>query len=128
MQDVSLFDAADAPTDRGGLMIAGDQVLPRITSNVSVYPTEPRADPLRDWLDSIETLRDDHRDKLAKLGAFCAAPCTVVETFPVLFRLPVSGDSIMAAIGEALAHLHWLEARGVVSRDTSGAADRFVRA
>lgn len=138
-----------------GLMIAGDQVLPRITSNVSVYPTEPRADPLRDWLDSIEALRgidphirvlpahnepfeglhtrldqlrDDHREKLAKLEAFCAAPRTVVETFPVLFRRPVTGDSIMAATGEALAHLHWLEARGVIFRDTDGAVDRFSRA
>lgn len=136
-----------------GLMIAGDQVLPRITSNVSVYPTEPRADPLRDWLDSIETLRaidpgtrvlpahnepfdglhtrldqlrDDHLDKLAKLEAFCAAPRTAFETFAVLFRRPVGADSTMAATGEALAHLHWLEARGVVVRETNGPADRFV--
>ena len=138
-----------------GLMIAGDQVLPRITSNVSVYPTEPRADPLRDWLDSIEALRgvdagvrvlpahnepfdglhtrldqlrDDHLDKLAKLEAFCATPRTAFETFPVLFRRPVGPDSTMAATGEALAHLHWLEARGVVQRDARGPVDRFVRA
>ena len=40
-----------------GLLISGDQVLPRISSNVSVFPTEPDADPLGDWLSSIERLR-----------------------------------------------------------------------
>ena len=35
------------------LLISGDQVLPRISSNVSVHPTEPDADPMRDWLDSL---------------------------------------------------------------------------
>jgi glyoxylase-like metal-dependent hydrolase (beta-lactamase superfamily II) len=39
------------------LMISGDQVLPKISSNVSVYPTEPDADPLGDWLASIARLR-----------------------------------------------------------------------
>jgi glyoxylase-like metal-dependent hydrolase (beta-lactamase superfamily II) len=32
------------------LLIAGDQVLPRITPNVSVFPTEPEGDPLKSWL------------------------------------------------------------------------------
>lgn len=39
------------------LLISGDQVLPRISSNVSVYPTEPDADPMQDWLDSLALLR-----------------------------------------------------------------------
>lgn len=39
------------------LLISGDQVLPRISSNVSVFPTEPDADPLSDWTDSIGKLR-----------------------------------------------------------------------
>lgn len=42
---------------QAGLLISGDQVLPRISSNVSVFPTEPEADPLGDWLHSIEKLR-----------------------------------------------------------------------
>ena len=40
-----------------GVMISGDQVLPRISSNVSVFPTEPDADPLGDWIASIAHLR-----------------------------------------------------------------------
>ncbi|HNU10835.1 MAG TPA: MBL fold metallo-hydrolase [Rubrivivax sp.] len=43
------------PADR--LLISGDQVLPRISSNVSVNPMEPEADPLSDWLASLEKLR-----------------------------------------------------------------------
>jgi len=39
------------------LLISGDQVLPRISSNVSVYPTEPEADPMADWLASLDKLR-----------------------------------------------------------------------
>ena len=141
--------------DEAGLMIAGDQLLPRITSNVSVYPTEPRADPLADWLASLDLLGGldaglrvlpahnepfeglhvrldqlhvDHMDKLAALEAFCAVPQTVFETFPVLFRRAVGEGDTMAATGEALAHLHWLENRGRIVRDAAGPVDRFVRA
>jgi glyoxylase-like metal-dependent hydrolase (beta-lactamase superfamily II) len=34
------------------LVITGDQALPRISSNIGVYPTEPEADPLADWMAS----------------------------------------------------------------------------
>ncbi|HEX8471788.1 MAG TPA: MBL fold metallo-hydrolase, partial [Brevundimonas sp.] len=40
-----------------GVFLAGDQILPRISSNVSVWPTEPMQDPLGDWLTSLEKLR-----------------------------------------------------------------------
>lgn len=137
-----------------GLMIAGDQVLPRITSNVSVYPTEPYADPLSDWLDSIAALRAidpailvlpahnepftglhvrldqldaDHRDKLVKLEAFCATPRTAFESFATLFRKPVGEADYGIATGEALAHLHWLEERGRLSRRRGpDGVDRFI--
>jgi len=138
--------------DELSVMIAGDQVLPRITSNVSVYPTEPGADPLADWLGSIEMLRsidpairvlpshgepfdglhirldqlrDDHHAKLGALAGFCAEPRTAVEAFAVLFKRPV-GDDMMMATGEALAHLHWLENHGQVTRLAEGRVDHFV--
>ncbi|MEO0501305.1 MAG: MBL fold metallo-hydrolase, partial [Pseudomonadota bacterium] len=99
-----LIDDGDAGGH--GLMIAGDQVLPRITSNVSVHATEPMADPLGDWLASIEKLRaldpgllvlpahgfpftglhvrldqlaDDHAQKLDALAGFLKAPRTAVD-------------------------------------------------
>ena len=140
----------------GGLMISGDQVLPRITSNVSVYPTEPYADPLADWLDSIDTLRaipsnvlvlpshnepfyglhtrldqlaDDHHGKLVKLEAFCETPRTAVDCFAALFRRPIGEADYGLATGETVAHLHWLEERGrVLRRSDSSGVDRFVRA
>ncbi|GAB1385777.1 MBL fold metallo-hydrolase [Melaminivora sp.] len=40
-----------------GVLIAGDQVLPRISSNVSVYANEPLANPLQDWFDSLEKMQ-----------------------------------------------------------------------
>jgi glyoxylase-like metal-dependent hydrolase (beta-lactamase superfamily II) len=137
-----------------GIMISGDQVLPRITSNVSVYPTEPYADPLGDWLESIKRLRqidpnvlvlpahnepffglhtrldqldEDHADKLEKLEAFCAEPRTAFESFATLFRKPIGESDYGIATGEAFAHLHWLEERGKVRRLTgSDGVDRFV--
>ena len=39
-----------------GILISGDQVLPRITSNIGVYPTEPEGDPLGEWLDSLRPI------------------------------------------------------------------------
>ena len=55
--------------DELGVMISGDQVLPRISSNVSVFPTEPDADPLGDWLASITKLRGLLGDHLLVLPA-----------------------------------------------------------
>jgi len=40
-------------SDELGVLVSGDQVLPRISSNVSVFPTEPDADPLGEWIASI---------------------------------------------------------------------------
>ena len=52
-----------------GVMISGDQVLPRISSNVSVFPTEPDADPLGDWISSLARLRSTLGDHLLVLPA-----------------------------------------------------------
>lgn len=49
------------------LLISGDQVLPRISSNVSVFPTEPDADPMRDWLDSLAKIKREVPDDVLVL-------------------------------------------------------------
>lgn len=49
------------------LLISGDQVLPRISSNVSVFPTEPDADPMGDWLASLDKLRREVPDDVLVL-------------------------------------------------------------
>ncbi|MHB9880779.1 MBL fold metallo-hydrolase [Pacificimonas sp. ICDLI1SI03] len=137
--------------EAAGLMISGDQVLPRITSNVSVHMTEPMADPLGDWLDSIDSLRalpdhllvlpahgfpftglherldqlaEDHRQKLEALTRFLATPRTALDTFEVLFHRTIEEQDFGIATGEAMAHLRWLEARGQAVREVrDGAAD-----
>ena len=49
------------------LLISGDQVLPRISSNVSVYPTEPDADPMRDWVESLAKIKREVPDDVLVL-------------------------------------------------------------
>jgi glyoxylase-like metal-dependent hydrolase (beta-lactamase superfamily II) len=51
------------------LMVSGDQVLPRISSNVSVFPTEPEADPLGEWIASLDRLARELSDELLVLPA-----------------------------------------------------------
>jgi glyoxylase-like metal-dependent hydrolase (beta-lactamase superfamily II) len=51
------------------VLISGDQVLPRISSNTSVYPSEPDADPIEDWLESIDRLKQRVPDTTLVLPA-----------------------------------------------------------
>lgn len=126
--------------DADGLLIAGDQVLPRISSNVSLGVGEPDADPLGEWLASIDklkllsddllvlpahgepfrglharldALRDEHLLRLDQLAALIVErPLRAVDCFPVLFRKPINDGSRGLATGEALAHLRRLEVEG----------------
>ena len=126
-----------------GVLISGDQVLPRISSNVSVFPTEPLADPLAEFLDACDELRTrvpdevlvlpshnepftglharlqaligGHHDGLARLHALCAQPQRVVDVFPALFRRTIDAGNLMLATGESCAHLNYLHARGVLA-------------
>ena len=125
--------------EANGVLIAGDQVLPRISPNVSVTVSEPGADPLGDWFASISKLRalpadllvlpghgepftglharleamaDEHRERLDALHALLAEPKRAVDTFTTLFRRPIGSDMMSMATGEALAHLRRLEREG----------------
>jgi glyoxylase-like metal-dependent hydrolase (beta-lactamase superfamily II) len=130
--------------EAGGLMIAGDQVLPRITSNVSLSLSEPEADPLGDWLASIEKLRQlpedllvlpshgepftglharldalahGYRDRLDALHAHLAEPRRAIDCFSILFGRAIDDSVIGLATGEALAHLRHLEVEGRAARE-----------
>jgi glyoxylase-like metal-dependent hydrolase (beta-lactamase superfamily II) len=132
------------------LLISGDQVLPRITSNVSVFPTEPEGDPLNEWLRSCATIRealpDDllvlpaheapfhglhvrlsqligiHERDLQSLFEYLVEPQRAVDCFPALFKREIDGDSLGMATGEAMAHLNCLLGRRRItrSRDADG--------
>lgn len=138
------------------LLVAADQVLPEITPNVSVWALEPEDEPLSDFLETLAALRrlpDDllvlpshgppfrglhrrldelahhHRQRLADVLAACAEPRTAWEVAQVLFPARLDPHQTSFAIGETVAHLNHLEARGLVSRErpAGGAADRYRR-
>ena len=132
-----LFDPAR------NVIISGDQILPTISSNVSVWPTEPDANPLADWLDSCHRLRErlpadvlvlpshgkpfvgarerltdlitEHQQALFRLLERLAEPRRAIDTFPALFRANVRASGVTLAIGEAIAHLNYLRAEGSVA-------------
>lgn len=141
--------------DEAGLMIAGDQVLPRITSNVSLSLSEPEADPLGDWLSSIEKLKGlpdsllvlpshgepftglharldalafGHRDRLDALHAKLEEPRRAVDCFGVLFARQIDDNMLGLATGEALAHLRRLEVEGRAVREVRDGAHWYQAA
>ncbi len=126
-----------------GILIAGDQVLPVITSNVSVHPTEPEANPLKDWLDShdrflslpdetlvlpahgepfrglrkrLRALIAHHEDRMLALEEHCTEPTVAREMLPVLFRRQLDTRQMVMALGECIAHLHLLLHRDRIER------------
>jgi glyoxylase-like metal-dependent hydrolase (beta-lactamase superfamily II) len=130
--------------EAGGLLIAGDQVLPRITSNVSLSLSEPEGDPLGDWLASIAKLRAlpggvlvlpshgdpftglharldaldrGHRGQLDALHALLAEPRRAVDCFATLFARKIEDNMLGLATGEAMAHLRRLEVEGRATRE-----------
>ncbi|MBA4176957.1 MAG: Zn-dependent hydrolase [Leptothrix sp. (in: Bacteria)] len=126
-----------------GTLISGDMVLPRISTNVSVFHLEPEGNPLPLYLRSIaalrslpahtcvlpshgkpftglhariEQLRQHHDDRLAEVMAACIeAPCSAADLLPLLFRRRLDLHQTTFAMGEAIAHLHALEAEGRLS-------------
>lgn len=123
------------------LLISGDQVLPKISSNISVHPNEPDANPLSEWLASLEALKQrvsedvlvlpahgdcfhglhqrlndlalEHRDDLDRLREALATPQRTVDVFSALFSRPINNPDLLSmATGESLAHLNYLLARG----------------
>jgi glyoxylase-like metal-dependent hydrolase (beta-lactamase superfamily II) len=130
--------------ERENILISGDMVLPRISTNVSVWDTEPEANPLPLFLDSltryeslpantlvlpshgkpftglhqrIRQLRTHHQERLAEVLNACAsgARCAA-QIVPVLFKRELDLHQTTFAMGEALAHLHMLWHAGQLTR------------
>ncbi|MCB1844633.1 MAG: MBL fold metallo-hydrolase, partial [Halioglobus sp.] len=127
------------------ILISGDQVIPRITSNISVAGSEPEGNPLRDWFHSLERfleqlpsetlvlpahntpfyglherlrfLIDHHEDHLLALEEACLdTERSALEMLPVMFKRELSGHNLDMAVGECLAHLNFLVQRGQLAR------------
>jgi glyoxylase-like metal-dependent hydrolase (beta-lactamase superfamily II) len=137
------------------ILIAGDQILPRITSNVSLILSEPDGDPLGDWLASlaklrtlpddllvlpshgdpftglharVDAIRDGHDGRLDALHAHLAEPRRAVDCFPILFGRKIDDHSYGLATGEALAHLRHLEVTGRAKREWRDGTSWFGQA
>jgi glyoxylase-like metal-dependent hydrolase (beta-lactamase superfamily II) len=136
------------------VLIAGDMVLPRISTNVSVIDIEPEADPLPLYLSSIERMRtlpaatlvlpshgkpftglherigqlqSHHDDRFADVLAVCAQrPHSAADLLPVLFKRSLDLHQTTFAMGEAVAHLHALQSRGLLTRAPRQAQDDGV--
>ncbi|MFL5266640.1 MAG: MBL fold metallo-hydrolase [Stellaceae bacterium] len=140
-----------------GVLIAGDQVLPKISPNISVQAHEPDGDPLALYLSSLHKLREavppetlvlpshnlpflglharldglaaHHNVRCEEVTAACETPKTAVDLLPVLFRRPLDRHQMGFALGEALAHLHYLMYQGALERvPGADGVNRFVRA
>jgi len=138
------------------VLISGDQVLPKITTNVSVWSEQPWLNPLRLYLDSLHRfepmapdtlvlpshglpfrglharlgyLRDHHAARLNESLDALVEPRTAAELVPVLFRRELDSHQLSFAVGEALAHLRFLEDEGRAVRlvDADG-VHRFRKA
>jgi glyoxylase-like metal-dependent hydrolase (beta-lactamase superfamily II) len=130
------------------VLISGDQILPIITSNVSVHPTEPYANPMVGWLASHEKLRallpgdlmvlpahnlpfygiherlqeliDHHEDRMLILEENCVEPQIAVDLLPFLFARKLTDYTKLMALGECIAHLHCLITRNRIERVLDG--------
>jgi glyoxylase-like metal-dependent hydrolase (beta-lactamase superfamily II) len=126
-----------------GVLISGDQVLPKITTNVSVGPEQPSGNPLRLYLDSLDRfqslspdtlvlpshglpfhglherlaqLRHHHAMRLTDALNALVEPRSAADLLPTLFHRELDAHQLWFALGEALAHLHFLESEGRVAR------------
>jgi len=125
-------------------LIAGDMLLSTISTNVSVWSIDPEGDPLRLFLDSIARYRElpadmlvlpshgkpfrgahdrvaqleqHHQDRFKDVEKSLAdTPKSAAELLSVLFRRPLDAHQTFFAMGEAIAHLHYLYYAGRATR------------
>lgn len=136
-----------------GVLISGDMLLPKISTNISVFAVTPTDDALQRYLRSIgdyaarfpaETLvlpshglpfvgiqprvaelEAHHQERLAQLEEHCEFPQSAAELLTVLFPRTLDTHQTMFAMGEAIAHLNHLQQGGRLHRHNG--ADGVIR-
>jgi glyoxylase-like metal-dependent hydrolase (beta-lactamase superfamily II) len=126
------------------LVLGGDQLLPSISPNIGVYPTEPAADPLGEWIASCRRFRsiasdrhfvlpghklpftglplrldqmiENHEGALARLLDHLDRPQRAIDCFPALFKRDIGPETFGLALVETVAHLNHLLRVGAVNR------------
>ncbi|MDG2241907.1 MAG: MBL fold metallo-hydrolase [Rhodospirillaceae bacterium] len=126
------------------VLISGDQVLPKISPNVSVMPFALDENPLKDFLESldrfrqlpsdtlvlpshklpfyglhdrIDSLKAHHMDRLDDALTACRESVTAAQATTVLFPRALTDHQYFFALGETLAHLNYLWHAKNVSRE-----------
>jgi len=135
------------------VVIAGDMLLSTISTNVSVWSIDPEGDPLRLFLESLQRYRElpedvlvlpshgkpfrgahtrvaelesHHQKHFAKLTeALKDKSLSAGELLGLLFRRPLDAHQTFFAMGEAIAHLHYLYYAGRLTR--CNGADGIMR-
>lgn len=135
------------------VVIAGDMLLSTISTNVSVWSIDPEGDPLRLFLESLKRYRELPQDvlvlpshgkpfrgahaRVAELeahheghftkieNALKNKQCSAGELLGLLFRRPLDAHQTFFAMGEAIAHLHYLYYAGRLQR--ASGADGIMR-
>lgn len=137
------------------ILISGDQILPKITPNVSVWPQIAETNPLSLFLKSIDRFRDldpdtlvlpshnwpfkglnkrldqmahHHDERLDEVVEACAEPLTGTEVLKHLFKRKLDTHQLFFAIGESLAHLHYLMEQGRIIKETDENGVDFFKA
>ncbi len=131
------------------LVISGDQILSSISPNIGVYPTEPMADPVGEWLEACERLsllaRDDqlvlgghklpftglpfrlhqlienHHGALKRLVDYLDTPKSAGDCFAPLFKRKIGETEYGLALVEAIAHVSHLYQEGRATRELDAA-------
>ena len=125
------------------LFFAGDQVMEKISPNVSVWAVDPHGDPLGLYLRSLRDLKSrvgedalvlasHHRpffglhERLGELAEHHAQRCgaiheaartpkTAAELLPVLFHRPLDPHEMSFAFSEVLAHMNYMLREGMLA-------------
>ncbi len=137
------------------LLLSGDQVLPKITPNINVSPSAPDDNPLADWFASnrkiIECVPDNvtvlpshqlpftglhervraivehHHERLDRLVSLCEIPISAQDLTRQLFARELNAFQNFLAVGECLAHLHYLLDTGRLTRSLDNNIWRYLR-
>jgi len=148
-EHISLYCAAHE------LLISGDMLLPRISTNVSVFAAFPDDDPLGWFIDSLQSFRklpentlvlpshglpfrgissrideleQHHTARCGELLEALAEPRCAAELMPVLFPRALDAHQTMFAMGEVIAHLNHLAEKGELQRfEDAGGILKFKR-
>jgi glyoxylase-like metal-dependent hydrolase (beta-lactamase superfamily II) len=132
------------------IFLASDQVLAKITPNVSVWAVDPEGDPLGLYLRSLAKLSNDiprdalvlpghqlpfvglqrrcaeliehHHERCGMIADACRqAPRSVAELVPVLFHRPLDPHQLSFAFSEVHAHVNYMIGKRELAWEDRGA-------